>query len=299
MQKSFDNNEIDAYVVKNNTKYIIYSNDKGQDSSLAGGSFAMYLDAYNNYLAQNYLQSIDADLDKVYKNVEYDFEELKGESDLVNTIVTLGFVFAIMSITLTAIYGATDTTAGEKERGTLETFLTFPIKSEELIKGKYFAIVLSCLITSIISTILTVGSLLIASNMFEIYNDISFNFNIITISIGLLIMFLFSIFISGLCISIASKSKSYKEAQSALTPVSFLAMIPMFFDILKIEITPIISMIPTVNHTMLLELVFTKTLEMSDYLNIGIMIVSSVLFTIIILKLISRQYKSEKVLFSI
>ena len=31
-----------------------------------------------------------------------------------------------MAITISATYPATDTTAGEKERGTLETLLTFP-----------------------------------------------------------------------------------------------------------------------------------------------------------------------------
>ena len=44
------------------------------------------------------------------------------------------FVFIIMAITVSATYPATDTTAGERERGTLETLLTFPIKSRDIIK---------------------------------------------------------------------------------------------------------------------------------------------------------------------
>ena len=152
-----------------------------------------------------------------------------------------------MSITLTAIYGSTDSTAGEKERGTLETFLTFPIKSNELITGKYLAISISCIITAIISTVLTVSAFAICSNMFEIYNDTIINLNVTTISIGLLIMISFSLFISGTCIAISSFCKTYKEAQSALTPLSLLTMVPMFFDMFGIKMNALLSLVPILN----------------------------------------------------
>ncbi len=299
MQTAFEKGELDAYAIKSNNNYLIYSNEKGQDSYFASISFSSYLDAYNNYLAQNYLSSINADMNRVYNNISYDFEELHGSNDMVNEIITMGFIFAIMAISLTAIYCATDSTAGEKERGTLETFLTFPIKSEELIIGKFLAIFISCLITSLISTILAVVSFGLASNMFEIYKDTVLNFNFVTITMGLLIMVAFSVFISGLCIAIASLSKSYKEAQSSLTPVSLLTMIPMFLDILEINMTPILALIPVVNHTMLLKTVFCGTIQTTDLINIIIMFVSTIIYSVIIIKLITKQYKSEKVLFSI
>lgn len=297
MQTAFENGEIDAYVIKNNDKYLIYSNSKGQDSYSASISFSNYLDAYNMILAQDYLQSINADINQVYNNINYQFEELQGQNDMVNEIITLGFIFAIMSISLTAIYCATDSTAGEKERGTLETFLTFPIKSEELIIGKYLAILIACLITSLLSTVFIVVSFNIASSMFNIYKDTVLSFNIKTISLGLLIMVAFSLFISGLCIAIASLSKSYKEAQSALTPVSLLTMIPMLLDILNISMTPVLAMIPVVNHTMILKSVFCG-METGIILEFVIMMATSVVYVIIIIKVITWQYKSEKVLFS-
>lgn len=53
-------------------------------------------------------------------------------------VVLMAITFTIMAITLSSIYASTDSTAGEKERGTLETILTFPIARKELILGKYF-----------------------------------------------------------------------------------------------------------------------------------------------------------------
>lgn len=298
-EKAYENGAINAYVIRENNNYLIYANEDNQDSLYASQMFSKYLESYNTYLANNYLQNIGADLNKVYHNIDYSFVQLKGKKDLVNLIISMGFIFCIMSITLVATYCTIDSTAGEKERGTLETFLTFPIKSNEIITGKYLAIVISCIVTSIISVIFVIGSLGISYNIFEIYKDASISFNFITISLGLLIMIIYSLFISGICIAIASMSKSYKEAQSALTPISMLTMIPMFLELIGITLTPLLSLIPVLSQVMLLENIFCDRLTSSVMLNIGIMFVSTIIYTIIIIKYISNQYKSEKILFSI
>lgn len=298
MQKAYETNKIDAYVIKTSNNYDIYANDKTKNSSLASNYFANFLSNYNDYLAQNYLSEIGADFNKVYKNITYNYVNLSGSDDLINTIVTMGFVFAVMAISLTAIYTATDIIASEKERGTLETILTFPIKNEELIIGKYLSIVISCLITSIISMVLTVVSFIIASKMFDIYKETTLNFNFSTITMGLLTMFTFSIFVSGLCIFIASKTKSYKEAQSSLTPVSLFTMIPMILDTLGIKMNLTLSLIPIVNHATFLKMIFCQTIGKNDIMNMLVMFISTIIYSIILIILISKDYKTEKVLFS-
>ncbi len=298
MQKAYETNKIDAYVIKTNENYDIYVNDKTKNSSLASNYFANFLSNYNDYLAQNYLSEIGADFNKVYKNITYNYVNLSGSDDLINTIVTMGFIFAVMANSLTAIYTATDIIASEKERGTLETILTFPIKNEELIIGKYLSIVISCLITSIISIVLTVVSFIIASKMFNIYNEAILNFNFSTITMGLLIMFTFSIFVSGLCIFIASKTKSYKEAQSSLTPVSLFTMIPMILDTLGIKMNLTLSLIPIVNHATFLKMIFCQTIGKNDIMFMLVMFISTIIYSVILIILISKDYKTEKVLFS-
>lgn len=298
MQKAYETNKIDAYVIKTNENYDIYVNDKTKNSSLASNYFANFLSNYNDYLAQNYLSEIGADFNKVYKNITYNYVNLSGSDDLINTIVTMGFIFAVMAISLTAIYTATDIIASEKERGTLETILTFPIKNEELIIGKYLSIVISCLITSIISIVLTVVSFIIASKMFNIYNEAILNFNFSTITMGLLIMFTFSIFVSGLCIFIASKTKSYKEAQSSLTPVSLFTMIPMILDTLGIKMNLTLSLMPIVNHATFLKMIFCQTIGKNDIMYMLVMFISTIIYSVILIILISKDYKTEKVLFS-
>lgn len=297
LQEAYEKGKISSYVILNDDKYNIYANEMTEKSKISSTLVTAYLDNYNTYIAQNYLTSINVDLDKVYHNINYSYEKIvDGNNDLVNIIINFAFIFSIMSITLCAIYSATDSTAGEKERGTLETILTFPIKNNELIIGKYLAISISCIFTSIISIVLAVVSLSICKQMFEIYNDTIFNFNFITITLSFLIMVSYSMFISGLCIAISSFSKTYKEAQSALTPISMITMVPMFFDILEVSINPIISLIPIVNHTLLINEIFCGNINI---VNILIMFISTIIYVVILIKVITKLYKKEKILFSI
>ena len=115
------------------------------------------------------------DFTKVYNNISYNVNEIKGESIFGNQIILMAITFTIMSITLSSIYTSTDTTAGEKERGTLETILTFPIKRKDLVLGKYLAISISGLITKIIGIILSIISLYYVKNNFSIYENVIFN----------------------------------------------------------------------------------------------------------------------------
>lgn len=299
LQDSYKKGKIDLYVIKSNNNYKIYENESNQNSIYATSIYTKYLDSINKYLGDTYLDSINASKDKVYNNITYEYKKLEGKNDFVNQVISTGLMFVVMAITLTSIYSATDATAGEKERGTLETLLTFPIKKEELLTGKYLAITISCIITTILSLILTVISLKISSNLFSFYKDAVININMTTLLLALIIMISYSFFISGACIAIASFSKTFKEAQSALTPLSFTVMIPMFLEILDIKLNSSLSLIPVISHTMLLEQVICNTLTTTTIINIFLMFTSTILITIIIIKIITKVYKSEKILFSL
>ena len=299
LQDSYKKGKIDLYVIKSNNNYKIYENESNQNSIYATSIYTKYLDSINKYLGDTYLDSINASKDKVYNNITYEYKKLEGKNDFVNQVISTGLMFVVMAITLTSIYSATDATAGEKERGTLETLLTFPIKKEELLTGKYLAITISCIITTILSLILTVISLKISSNIFSFYKDAVININMTTLLLALIIMISYSFFVSGACIAIASFSKTFKEAQSALTPLSFTVMIPMFLEMLDIKLNSCLSLIPVISHTMLLEQVICNTLTTTTIINIFLMFTSTILITIIIIKIITKVYKSEKILFSL
>ena len=295
MYEAFQNGELNAYIILRDDTYHIYFNPQEVDSNVAGQLVLKYLEQFNNYKATNYLIENKINPENVFNIIAYEVHNVKGKSMFIDQIVTMAFVFAIMSITMSANYAATDSTAGEKERGTLETLLTFPIKTKSLISGKYIAIFLACVITAILCGILMTVSLMVASNMFSIYEVVTIDISATTIVLSAVILLAFAVFISGVSIAVASLSKTYKEAQSALTPISMLPMIPMFMGMIGIQLTHFIAAIPIVNHVMLLNDLFTGRV---DNTNILIMFASTVIFTIFVIIYIGKQYKSEKVLFN-
>lgn len=295
LEEAYNSNKILAYIVKDNNSYNIYANIQSEDGSMVTSIITNYLDNYNNYLGQSYLVNNNIDLSKVYNNLNYNVTEIKGESIFGNQIILMAITFTIMAITLSCIYTSTDTTAGEKERGTLETILTFPIRRKELIFGKYLAISISGIVTLLIGVLLSIVSLYYVKNNFSIYDNVIFNINTITILLTILILLFYTLFISGLCITIASFTKSFKEAQSALTPISLVTCIPMFLEMLSINISGVLSFIPIINHTIVINNILTSSININ---NILITIISSIIYIIVLLLFINKMYKSEKILFN-
>ncbi len=181
MEQAYKDKEIIAYIIKDENIYNIYNNSQSEDGSIVNAHLISYLEGYNTYLGQEYLLDKNIDLSKVYHNITYYNNEIAGESVFGNQVILMAVTFTVMAITLTAIYTSTDTTAGEKERGTLETMLTFPLKRRELILGKYAAIVISGIITLAIGVTLSIVSLWYVKNNFSIYDGIIFNINFLNI----------------------------------------------------------------------------------------------------------------------
>ena len=209
-------------------------------------------------------------------------------------IKNYAFLFIIMAITVSATYPSTDTTAGERERGTLETLLTFPIKSRDIIIGKFLGVTISAIVTGVISLILSIISLAAAKNIFSIYKGVDTMYSPVSIVFAVIVIVAFSFFISGLCIAIASKSKTFKEAQSALTPLTFISLFPgMIAFMIGVTGTPLISIIPFLNYVVLFTDINNGDISL---LNITLMFVSTIVYISIVLVYIIKQYKSEKVL---
>ena len=221
---------------------------------------------------------------------------IEQDNFFADYIKNYAFLFIIMAITVSATYPATDTTAGERERGTLETLLTFPIKSKDIIIGKFLGVTMSSVVTGIISLVLAIISLAFTQNMFTIYEGVDIMYSPISIIFAVLVIIAYSFFISGLCIAIASTSKTFKEAQSALTPLTFISLFPgMIAFMIGVTTTPILSIVPFLNFT----LIFTDINNGNiNILNILLMIISTIIYISVVLVYIIKQYKSEKVLFA-
>ncbi len=294
IEEQYQDGFLDLYVTKENEVYTLHGNDN-DTTSYASSLVKNYFDAYKGYLQGEYLTEFEINPQEVIQIIELKEDIKETENYFSSYITNYAFLFILMAITVSATYPSTDTTAGEKERGTLETLLTFPIKSKDIIVGKFLSVSLSSVITGIISLILMVVSLVIAGNMFEIYEGVEMMLPVSSLIFSGIVIIAYSLLISGLCIAVASKSKTFKEAQSALTPLTFISFFPgMIAFMVDIESSTLLSLVPFLNYSLLFTDITNGTV---NYLNIFLMLLSTIVVIGIVLGIIIKQYKSEKVLF--
>ena len=298
MKKAYDEGIIETYIYYDEKEnlYTIYSNEDLIDSQAS--SYAMeYLDAYNKHLGDLYIKGEDIDPEVAYGSIVYEVkttegEELSTDGFMIDMVMDMSFTYIIMAIALAAVNMATSAIAVEKENGTLETILTLPVTTKELITGKYLATAIIGLISSIIGFILTIISFAIATDMFEVYKGFSITFG--AIFWGIIICIVAALLIAALAILLTSSAKSYKEAQASGQVLQMVCIMPIFISFLNITTTTLYYIIPVLSHTTILMDLYSGNIS---YFNLFLTIASTIVYVIILLYILMKKFKSEKVLF--
>lgn len=294
LEQLFKDKEIYLYITKDNNTYIIHGDDSSE-ATYAQSLVEDYFGSYKEYLQNNYLQENNVNPDEVINIINLDYDIKQKDDFVVKYMLSYAFMFLIMAITVASTYPATDATAGEKERGTLETLLTFPINNRDILVGKYLSISLICVITGLVSLVLIAISVPIANSMFAIYDSMPLVLSLVDVLYILLVIILCSFMVSGLTILVASRCKTFKEAQSALTPITFIALFPaMIAQMTGVTNSLLKSAIPFLNFSMIFD---DLTSGKPVLVNILIMVLSTCLITYLLIKTNIKKYKSEKVLF--
>lgn len=296
IEKAYHDKKIEGYITKSHNKYTIYT-DLTQNSGEIILSLAnSYLESYNTILGSHYLTENGIDSTKVYQNIIIDYESLKEEDSnmMTSMIFSLVITYLIMIVVMVCVVVVTDSTSGEKERGTLETILTFPIRSSELVFGKYLATTILAFIVGLISYFLSIPTIYIGKELFKSYEEMVFITNLPSIILVILLIFLTALLSSGICMALSGKAKTYKEAQSSLQFISLLPMIPYFLNVMEVD-NSIFDLIPIANCGSLLNDIVMNNVNIQSLL---ITITTTIIYTIGILIYISKQYKKEETLFS-
>lgn len=137
----------------------------------------------------------------------------------------LGAILVLLAVlTMTgSFYPAIDAIAGEKERGTIETLLIVPCRTQDIVFGKFlaiFGVTLATLAANVISILLTI---LVSLRYFPDGSAEYYLQNIWRGAFVTLISFIgLSSVASAMSLAVTTASKSVKEAQNTLTPVILL-----------------------------------------------------------------------------
>jgi hypothetical protein len=147
----------------------------------------------------------------------------KVGGSILGQIVPL--ILIVMTIT-GAIYPAIDLTAGERERGTLETLMVAPVPTVDLIAGKFVVVALIGMLSAALN-LLSIGGTIYLGGL----GDILTQGAEVVIPLGalpwvLLLLIPLAVMFSALLLAVCSFARSFKEAQNYVMPVMVAALIP-------------------------------------------------------------------------
>jgi sodium transport system permease protein len=201
------------------------------------------------------------------------------------------YIFIIFCFT-GAMYPAIDLFTGEKERGTIETILTSPVRRLHILTGKMSVVVLTGIVSALLALVGLFAGLNFADTLpaqiTEVTGDIlqpQFLLLLLTMLIPL------TIFFAGILVPISIYAKSFKEAQSIITPINILVILPGVVGILPgVELTLQTALIPVVNIALATKDIVAGTI---DYGLLTAVYASLILFAVVSVAFSVRYFGKE------
>ena len=167
------------------------------------------------------------------------------------------------------IYPAIDLFTNEKEKGTLETILTTPVSRLEILFAKMSVVALVGFCSALLSIVgLSFGIQNLAASLpKDIIQALNGFLQIENILLLLALLLPLTIFFASILTLIATHAKTYKEAQSTISPLSILVIIPAFIGMMPgMNLNIKTALIPITNISLATKEVVSGTVQPLLYL---------------------------------
>ena len=210
----------------------------------------------------------------------------------------IGYMVILLCMT-GAMYPAIDLTAGEKERGTMETILCSPVERTHLVLGKFLMVLTASLASAVLSVISMGVSFLGVSKLGSLESggrspfQMSINPKAVLAVFGMVLPM--AVLFAAALMTIALFAKSYKEAQSYLTPMTFLVVIPAVASLLPgVELNAKLALVPVLNTSLVSKEILTGTYHWNY---IALIFLSSCAYAAAAMFIAVKMFQREDVLF--
>ncbi len=226
---------------------LIYQS--GDDTDLLLNRLRPQLDQYEQQLLRTRFDALGLSTEATEA---VDVNEMNLASEQAQLAQQVGgflpYMFLIFCFT-GAMYPALDMGAGEKERGTLETLLTAPVSRYQFLVGKTLTITMAGLFAAIVSILSIMGSVWFVEDIPEDMLDTAMNLlspSVVAVLLSLLIPL--TVFFAAAQLSLSFYARSFKEAQSIVSPLLIAVIFPAFLGILPgFSLNTTTALVPVLN----------------------------------------------------
>lgn len=220
---------------------------------------------------------------------EVDVSTPSGRSAMLLGMMSYFFIFALL---MGGMPLAIDTTAGERERGSLEPLLSLPVTRGQLILGKIMA---TCVFMAA-SLMLSLLSFFVVLKFMPLEQlGMTPNFGLPVVAAAFLLLLPFVLLGASLMTLVASFTKSYKEAQTWLSVVLIAPTLPILVvSILTLRPQLEFMFVPSLSqHLILVDMVKNEPL---NGLHIAISVISTLFFGVVLTWVCAKLYRREGLL---
>ena len=225
----------------------------------------------------------------------------KVDKEVESRFIAGGILPGIMLVMLVVGCGliAQEISAGEKERGTLETILCSPLSRLELVCGKYLTVATVGFASAIINlgcmsfTISNFASFM-GGERTSIFSNFEIPLNIIPVI--LLCLVLVSFLVSGMTLIAASLARTVQEAGQYMIPITLILSLPVIFSSLPgVEMEGMNRFVPFLNFCLLFKNLMIMKAGWFDVLAV---MASTTVFALMVIYILIKIYNSESALFN-
>ena len=209
--------------------------------------------------------------------------------------------FVILLCLTGATYPAMDLTAGEKERGTIETILCSPVSRTHLVLGKFLVVLTASVATAVLSIISTTVSFVVGKKLLQgAASGAAGQILQITMTgkavLSVFVMVLpLAVLFSAALLAIALFAKSFKEAQSYISPLMIVVVLPAVAAVLPgVELNTTLALVPVLNTSLVSKEIMTGTYHWNY---IALIFTSSCISAAAAIAIAVKLFQREDVLF--
>lgn len=305
-ETALNEEEIDAYISgqkqNDGMHYDIYYLSSVTNSSYAANLAMDAFDSLKEELTREKLLEAGMDVHAILEPIAYEKQDTATSEQSLGSIMgsILPFMLVI-SLLMGTMYPAIDTTAGERERGTLETLLTIPVTNRQMIVSKFITVAVIGMVSALLNILSMGGIALYMYRLAELEMETDMvSFDLVKFLPAFLVctlaIFAFSLFISAITMCVTSFAKSYKEANNYITPLMLVVMFIGYIGFIpNLELTHSMAMMPVANICMLIKNMLSFKV---DYGAIALVLFSNIAYAVLAILFLSKIYDSESILFA-
>jgi sodium transport system permease protein len=205
----------------------------------------------------------------------------------------IGMLLPYMLILFSAMsgfYAAIDMTAGEKERGTMQTLLCAPLYPLEIIAGKFLAV----WAISLIATLINIVSLSMTFARVKLIPGLTVSVPPEAYLIAFFLVLPVSILVNSVFLAVGAFARDFKDGQNFLTPILMGLLLPLALTTMPgIELNGYLAFAPIVNIALMMKGVFLNEWK-ADL--IFLVLVSSLTYAMLALALAAKVFEQNNLL---